>query len=118
MLIRWTVTHRIRVLGDYTWDVSNGFVRDVTDATTALDALTSRGFKIDESDPLVMLFGLETARELLTEGVCTMDALAGLSKSRLRELAKRPALAPVAEWARTAQPAEKVETNEETDEVI
>lgn len=117
MLIRWTVTYRTRVLGDYTWGESAGFVQDVTDAATALDALTSRGFEIDESDPIVMLFGLEAAEDLVAESICTMEALTGLSKSRLRELVKRPTLRPVVEWARTAQPAEETETTEETDEV-
>jgi hypothetical protein len=117
MLIRWTVTYRTRILGDYTWSQSAGFVQDVTDAATALDALTSRGFEIDESDPIVMLFGREAAEDLVAEGICTMDALTGIGKSRLRELAERPALKPVVEWARTAQPAEETETNKETDEV-
>lgn len=114
MRIKWNIPYQTRILGDYVWSRETGFVQDVTDPQTALDALTSRHFTIADDDPLAAQFGAETAQTLLAEGVCTMEALTAMSKAQLREMGKQtPALRPVIEWAKGAQPAnEQEETNE------
>lgn len=100
MRIRWMLPYQTRVLGDYVWSRETGFVQDVTDPQTALDALTSRHFAVADDDPLAARFGEESAQSLLAEGVCTMEALTAMSKAQLREMGKRtPALRAVVEWA-------------------
>lgn len=114
MRIKWTIPYQTRVLGDYVWSRETGFVQDVTDPQTALDAVTSRHFAIADDDPIAAQFGKETAQLLLAEGVCTIEALITMSKAQLREMVKRtPSLRAVVEWAHMEQPAnEQDETNE------
>jgi len=109
MLIRYIgarVTRRL--VGQYEWSVTTGFVQDV-DAATAVELLTEPGgaFVVDQSEPLLALSGVDAGRvgELALAGVGGLADLAALSSSGTKALAKALTWAgesTVKQWVRQA----------------
>jgi endonuclease III len=109
MRIRFTEDTNIigrRIVGDYVWDKSNGYVTDVPDKEQALNLITHPGFEVDKSDELCTLEGVGPvkAAALALAGVGSLEDLATLDKEGVERVAQEVGVpaTQVRSWAKQA----------------
>jgi predicted flap endonuclease-1-like 5' DNA nuclease len=113
--IRWTRGHGRRVLGEYVWDESNGYVAAVH-PDDALEVLTNPDFELDEDSERVTLLkgvGDKHAQTLLDEcGIADLCDLLPMDATTVSSLTGIKA-ETVAEWQKQAREYFAQSTNEE-----